>query len=157
MILRQIISGISFFIHKPAKIYNYLYNDFQLRRAGVKHGKHMQINGKLHIHAGSGIEIGDYFMANSGLKYNATSGGGESYIAVGANGRLIIGHHVGISNLYLTASELIEIGDYTMIGSNCMIADTDFHSVDETARKAEIDNWFTPPQKNFLKIYQKAA
>lgn len=89
---------------------------------------------------------------NSGLAYNPTSGGTASHLSVGPDGKLIIGEHVGMSNIAITAKKEVRIDDYVMIGSNCMITDTDFHSTDALIRKQEIDNWFlssTPPR--FLK------
>ena len=130
----------------PATVFNACWNFLQLRLHGVKHGKHIKIHGRIHIHGSIGrrgaIEIGDYFVCNSGTRYNPTSGTGETHITVGKQGRLLIGSHVGISNLNLTANNEVRIGDYTMIGSNCMITDTDFHSTDYEVRKKEIDSWF---------------
>ena len=134
----------------PTNIFNSIWNFFQLRLNGVKHGPHIRIRGRIHIHGQfcrrGGIEIGDYFVCNSGTRYNPTSGTGETHITVGKNGKLLIGSHVGISNLNLTANNEVRIGDYTMIGSNCMITDTDFHSTDFAARKKEIDGWFSSSQ-----------
>ena len=130
-------------IRGPSSIFNYLWNISIMWLWGVKHGPHWKIRGRLHLHGRRhGIEIGDYFMCNSGLRYNPTSGGGETHITVGPKGKLIIGSHVGISNLCLTANNLVRIGNYTMIGSNCMITDTDFHAIDPIVRKKEMDEWW---------------
>lgn len=49
---------------------------------------------------------------------------------------LIIGNHVGISGTSIACSERIEIGHHVMIGSGCLITDSDAHPVHAYERRA---------------------
>jgi len=50
----------------------------------------------------------------------------------GPEGKIVIGDHAGFnSGVEVYAEELIEIGDYTMAGSNVTIYDTNFHPLEE--------------------------
>ena len=63
-------------------------------------------------------------------------------------GAIRIGNHVGISGSTLYARDLIEVGDYSVIGANCKIFDNDFHSLNPEERKADIyDHLVTRPVK----------
>ncbi len=113
-------------INFPSRLYNYI----TFKRKKVKFGKNLQVWGKLYIHGFGNIQIGDNVVINSSLDSNPTAGGYNSHFSTGDKGRIVIGNHVGISNCAMTAKEEIIIEDYVLIGSNCMITDTDFHSLD---------------------------
>jgi acetyltransferase-like isoleucine patch superfamily enzyme len=51
-----------------------------------------------------------------------------------AGAEIIIGEDFGITGGSLIAAEKITIGDRVLVGGNCLIADTDFHPLDKTAR-----------------------
>lgn len=48
---------------------------------------------------------------------------------------IIIGNNCSLSGVIIIAKTSIEIGDYTMIGANVRIYDTDFHPTDPDMRK----------------------
>ena len=52
--------------------------------------------------------------------------------------KLIIGNNVVISGSTICASQFVSIGDYTMIGSGCLITDTDSHSLNYLERRKGI-------------------
>jgi len=52
-----------------------------------------------------------------------------------------IGNHVGLSGTTIVCDNKISIGDYSMIGADVIIADTDFHQMSsEDRRYAELEN-----------------
>lgn len=52
-----------------------------------------------------------------------------------------IGNSSGLSNTYITCQKKIAIGDRVLIGANCQIFDTDFHSLESKYRYgAKIDD-----------------
>ncbi len=64
------------------------------------------------------------------------SGGGQVHtmIRVGEKAHIAIGNNVGISNSTLFSEVGVTVEDNVMIGVNCVITDTDNHSVDYTER-----------------------
>ena len=114
----------------PCRVLNLI----TLKRKHVKYGKNLEINGVVHFHGFGNVTIGDDVVINSSMNANPTSGGFASHFSTGEKGELIIGNHVGISNVSLTAHQKVVIGDYVLVGSNSMITDTDFHSLDFNER-----------------------
>ena len=56
--------------------------------------------------------------------------GNDSYISVGESGKLIFGNGFSAStNLKIACYHLIEFGENTLCGWECMFVDTDFHSM----------------------------
>jgi len=77
----------------------------------------------------SNIVIGDYFRCVS-TRHLGMENHSFSRICVYGGGKLIIGHHVGMTNSVINCHESITIGNYVNIGAGCIIADSDFHSLD---------------------------
>jgi acetyltransferase-like isoleucine patch superfamily enzyme len=72
------------------------------------------------------MKVGDHFTLRSGPI--------ASLFYTGPSGRILLGDNVGFnSGLELYASELVEIDDYVMVGSNVTIYDTNFHPLEEVA------------------------
>lgn len=113
---------------------NTILNLFTLKRKHVVHGGKLTITGRLHVHGYGKISFGKGCTVNSSENSNPTAGGCSTHLVTGDTGELIIGNHVGISHCAITAKTRVEIGDYVLIGSNCMISDTDFHSIDAEKR-----------------------
>ncbi len=109
-------------------------NAINIKRKHCSCGHNLKINGILGIHGTGNITLGDNVTINSSGNSNPSAGYGKTHLSVYGNGRIIIGNNVGISNSAITSESLIEIEDDVMIGSGCMIADTDFHSVDYSNR-----------------------
>ena len=85
---------------------------------------------------GSKIEIGSNFIAGSLSQCNSIGVFQKVILKTNApEAALIIGHHVGISGSSIAASERIEIGNYVLIGSGCLITDSDAHPVDPEERR----------------------
>lgn len=113
---------------------NTIFNIITLKRKHVVYGCNLTITGRLHIHGSGKIVFGEACTVNSSENSNPTAGGCSTHLGTGDSGELIIGNHVGISHAAITAKKRIEIEDYVLIGSNCMISDTDFHSIDVEER-----------------------
>jgi acetyltransferase-like isoleucine patch superfamily enzyme len=65
-------------------------------------------------------------------------------LEVGPGGRLVIGDHVFIGrHTVIRASELVEIGDRTLVAEHCTIRDQD-HQVDPDQRLGEMESRCTP-------------
>ena len=81
------------------------------------------------------VRIGANCIFRSSWKSNRSGGGQEKCnIVVGDNASLNIGNNVGISNSTIFCTKKITIEDEVMIGLNCVIYDTDHHSVDYNER-----------------------
>jgi acetyltransferase-like isoleucine patch superfamily enzyme len=61
--------------------------------------------------------------------------------------KIKIGNDVGISGGSIVASKSIEIGDGTLIGTNCTIIDTDFHPAKSEKRRYDKKNIKSAPIK----------
>lgn len=117
---------------------NKLYNRFQLYRKKVVCGTHLHINGRIAIHGSGKIIMGDDVTIQSSPFVNPVAGGQRTHLRAEL-GELRIGNNVGISHSAITAYEKIVIEDNVLIGSNCMICDTDFHSINYEHRMQEPD------------------
>jgi acetyltransferase-like isoleucine patch superfamily enzyme len=84
------------------------------------------------------IYIGRNFLCNSGIIFNPV-GGNVTVLCTNGNGKIWIGNNVGVSNARIIASESITIDDDVMIGANCHIYDSDFHSLDYGMRMLNPD------------------
>lgn len=114
----------------PIKIINYL----SLKRKKVKVGSHLHINGKIRIHGSGNIIIGNNVLINSAPNINPVACGYQTHLRAEKNGIIKIGNNVGISHSAITAFNSVTIEDNVLIGSNSMICDTDFHSIEYEKR-----------------------
>ena len=76
------------------------------------------------------LKIGENTIIRSSWRSNPAGGGQRNCIIALRDGACLdIGKNVGISNSTIYCHEKIIIEDNVMIGVNCVIYDTDFHSV----------------------------
>lgn len=96
---------------------------------------HFNVLGAFFIRVKGVLEIGVNFSGNGGRYFNPI-GGSDSCLRfiINKKGRLSIGSKVGMSNVSIVCWELIEIGDNTIIGGGTCLWDTDFHSINTSAR-----------------------
>lgn len=86
---------------------------------------------------GSKVEIGSHFIAGSLSQCNSIGLFQRVILKTNApEASIVIGHHVGISGSSIAASDRIEIGNYVLIGSGCLITDSDAHPVDPEGRRS---------------------
>ena len=117
--------------------------------AGLPFNKTWSIRGRLYIYKSSWIilklhpekkkgkiVIGDYFSCNNKLTSNSVGVFQPCFFNISASGSsIVIGHHVGISGSTINATTSITIGDNTIIGSGCLITDTDSHPIGAENRR----------------------
>lgn len=84
---------------------------------------------------GGVIEIGAHFTANSAFASNSLGCFQRCLISAGAGARIKIGDYVGISGAAISSAESITIGDYVLIGSGCLITDSDAHPLNPDVRR----------------------
>lgn len=125
-------------IYWPIELINFIMNHFVLFYKKVQYGKNLKINGRILIRGKGRIVIGDNVTINSTYKVNPI-GGNKTLLQVEAGGKLIIGNNVGISHAAITAQTEVVIEDDVLIGGNCSIYDTDFHSLKYEYRMQDPD------------------
>lgn len=82
------------------------------------------------------IEVGRNFKCINRLVHNAFGMIQPTFFNVFPRGTLRIGDNVGISGTTISCSEAITIGNNVLIGSGCLITDTDGHPIDPEKRHA---------------------
>lgn len=128
-ILKNVINNIIFF-----KWFTYLYNSTLLYSNKIVFLKRPIINGKFYVSNKGEILLGANIVINSGRKHNRIGGDTKTNIIVTNNAMLRIGNNVGISNSTIFCKNSIIIEDNVLIGANCKIYDSDFHSIDYNDR-----------------------
>ena len=94
-----------------------------------------EIRGRLFLKNSGKLIFGDNLLINSGFKYNPIGGQVFTSIVVEKTGILEIKENVGISNSSIYCKSKIVIEQDVLIGGNCKIYDTDFHSIYVKDRK----------------------
>jgi acetyltransferase-like isoleucine patch superfamily enzyme len=114
-----------------------------LRAAGVNFEKGLRLYGLplIAIHRNSKIVIGRNVTLRSRSNGNAIGVNHEVILRTMAENALIqIGDAVGMSGGAICARKSIIVGDSVLIGSNCVLADNDFHPINAAARKSGRDD-----------------
>lgn len=75
------------------------------------------------------IKIGVNFSCNNKFSSNSIGLIQPCFFNVSQNALLEIGDNVGISGSTIRVSEKVTIGNHTIIGSGCLITDTDAHPI----------------------------
>jgi acetyltransferase-like isoleucine patch superfamily enzyme len=82
------------------------------------------------------VKIGTHFTACSRSSHNSIGVFQRVILKTNSpHAQLIMGDHVGISGCSIAATERIEIGNYVLIGSGCLITDSDAHALDPLERR----------------------
>lgn len=92
------------------------------------------------IERGGKMIIGTHFRMNNGRYYNKIGRQQPCMFIVKCNGVLRMGDHVGASATAFVCSLSITIGDHVKFGGNCVIYDTDFHSLNYLDRRNETED-----------------
>jgi acetyltransferase-like isoleucine patch superfamily enzyme len=97
-------------------------------RAGIRFPFKFYGLPRVQKHKGSQIIIGQNFENRNWASANFISSHQRTVLATNSSrGKILIGNNVGISGSNIVSETEITIGDSTIIGSNCLIIDTDFH------------------------------
>lgn len=120
-------------------------------RSGISYDKTWEVIGRFYIkrrpwwytfrHPNalkSMLEIGTHFKCNNKLTSNSIGIFQPTVFNITSPGSVIkIGDNVGISGSTLNASTSITIGNNVLIGSGCLITDTDSHPLNWQERKEQ--------------------
>ena len=93
----------------------------------------------LQINSLSSVKIGNNFVFSSGLAFNPLSRNIKGCIHTEAYAQLIIGDNVGMSSTCIWCNKKISIGNNVKIGSDCIILDSDCHSLDFKDRRNDLN------------------
>ncbi|EKO3891873.1 hypothetical protein P0F32_003026 [Vibrio metschnikovii] len=122
-----------------------LKNLFLFRVFKVKFEKGLRVNGPMFIRSFGQLEIGHNVTINSSYSSNPIGGNSFTSVVVMKGAKVVIGNNVGISNSAIYCMNEITIGDGAMIGGDCKIYDTDFHSLDWKSRQLPNDQGSSLP------------
>lgn len=121
---------------KPIDIKNKIV--FWMRH--IKYGKDLCTYGTIFVRGHGKIQIGNHVTITSCRETNPIGGDTKTlFFLIKKNGQIVIGNRVGMSNVSIVASQLVEIEDDVLIGGGCKIYDYDFHSVRFEERIKEND------------------
>lgn len=132
------MARIGFFIVKIVGVINNFWSCFI---SGLPYHSDWKISGKVFIirpsvfarkilGAPSGeLKIGRGFVCTSKIKRNAVGLIQPTVLSIPDGGSIIIGNKVGISGSTIRSRNRITIGDGVIIGSGCLIIDTDAHPI----------------------------
>lgn len=107
---------------------------------GVRFGKGFVTDSfpKVHVGLKSSIEFGENVILNNTVRSNPVGICSRCVlVAAGPGTRLAIGDNVGISGSFIVAHTGISIGRGTIIGSDSLIIDSDFHPLSVADRIAD--------------------
>lgn len=113
--------------------YYKLWNLLKFRMYGIKYGTGLSATthiylflkkeGQVVVHKNLHITSGDNTNPLSRIQRSCL-------VAERADSQIVIGNNVGISSSCIWAKQSITIGDYVNIGADCIIMDSDAHSLD---------------------------
>lgn len=113
------------------------YYTYVIKLLGGKLGLGANISNRLYyrVPKGAHVEIGDNFTFTSGGCYNTLARNIRGCIFIqNKDAELLIGDNVGISSSTFWIAKSVRIGNYVNIGADCMILDTDCHSLNWSQR-----------------------
>ena len=132
----------TYLLPRRLKIRFFIYwNKIIFTLAGISFGRNMKAFNRIYVRVvrGGNVTIGEYFTFTSGDFINPICRNLRGGVFCGPNARIFIGNHVGISSACLWASSGIRIGNNVNIGGDCLIMDTDAHSLDCNIRRTPQD------------------
>lgn len=124
--------------------YCFIYNLILFTLMGIKF-KGLKVNGKLFFRCYGEFNYGSNVIINSSHAANPIGGNTFFSIVVCENGCLTIGDNVGMSSSAIYCIKNITIMDNVLIGGDCKIYDTDFHSIDPIIRLQDNDKGLSKP------------
>lgn len=144
-------------IHMMIKIYKLISSTIPTMwwcfLSGLRYNNSWSIRGRLFLNKPSwllrlkhpeikkgDIKIGDGFVCNNKFSSNSVGLFQPCLFSLSASGsKIIIGNNVGISGSTINATTTITVGDNTIIGSGCLITDTDSHPI--LAAERNLPDW----------------
>lgn len=135
---------IKFLFHNLRIIKDKITTFFKCCYLGLPYDPSWIIHGKLIIcrpnffHKKSVLSIGKNFHAQALIRYNTFGIIQPNVIKLTPESKIIIGNNVGISGSVISATTQITIGDNVLIGSGCVICDSDAHPIHPKDRQEHI-------------------
>ena len=128
----------------PLKIkiaFYHRWNRLRFYAYGIKSGRNLRVSGhcNLHLERNAQLTIGDNFSLSSGNFINPLCRNIEAGIYVHSYANLTIGDNVGMSSPCVWTRTAITIGNHVNIGGDCIIMDSDAHSLDYMIRRTSED------------------
>ena len=120
--MKHILKEVTSIANRIFFYFQYLRFRPQIDGEVVVRGRLYMYSSKRAIHLGKSVEI------NSNLKSNPIGGSTRTILYAKPGAKITIGDYTGISNSCLYAAKEIVIGSHVLIGGDCKIYDTDFHS-----------------------------
>lgn len=105
------------------------YNLCLFNLKGIKHGSRTIVHGHIGLRVLGKVLIGDNCYISSGNDMNPLCAKDNGYICVEKGAQLIIGDNCGMSSPRIWSHKSITIGNHVQIGANCIIMDSDCHSL----------------------------
>lgn len=136
---KRLKSRIKNLVCNPLYYFFIFFNRLNFSCRGVRYGKRMKIFNHIYLrkHKDSIIEIGDDFVFSSGESYNPLCRNIKGSIYAPKGAKIIIGDGVGISSACIWSKSSITIGNNVKIGGDCILLDTDSHSLDYKIRASK--------------------
>lgn len=130
----------------PSRVWRYFRRNCyrrKLRQLGVEFGMNLHLSGMpiVSLVDRSYIKIGERVVLTSESKYTALGVNHPVILrTLNPGASIIIGNHVGISGGTICAAQRVILGNYTMLGANVTIADTNFHPLSVSNRRYTNEN-----------------
>ncbi|MDO4306354.1 MAG: acyltransferase [Eubacteriales bacterium] len=119
---------------------NWINNKIQFSIFPSEIGKNLKVNGRIYRRGRGKLILGDNVTINSSKHSNVLGGNDYTTLYTRRDAEIVIGNYVGISNACIVCFNKISIGNHVLIGADCKIYDTDFHSLDAELRgKPDVD------------------
>lgn len=107
-------------------------NKLLFRLKGVRFGRKIKTRGVIYVVVSPRktgfVRIGDSVTINSSLKSDPVTNARTTVLYAFHGGKIDIGDRVGISNSVIASFSSVRIDEDVMVGADCRIWDTDFHS-----------------------------
>lgn len=109
----------------------------KLKGNDVHYGKGLRSNGVpfVDVEMGGRVEIGRNFRMNNGRYYNKIGRQQPCMLVVSKGALLEIGDGVAMSATTIVCRYAVRIGHHVKIGGNCVLYDSDFHSLYSEIRR----------------------
>lgn len=107
--------------------------------AGIKFGKNLRIFNKVYLQVSqkSNVKFGDNLVITSGDCINPLCRNLRACVYVRGGAHLTIGNNCGFSSPCIWCDDKISIGNRVNVGGDCIIIDSDAHSLDYRDRSVE--------------------
>lgn len=142
MSLKFILYKIYLSPQRLKRLFFRYWNRLIFTLAGISYGRNMEVYNRIYLRVSrsSEVSIGDSFTYTSGDFINPICCNLRGGIFCRPNAFIHVGDNVGISSACLWADKGIKIGNNVNIGGDCLIMDTDAHSLDYSIRRTLQDS-----------------